>query len=580
MAHTPLFGRLRRLAAQVLWAHRRGLQSPEQLRAEISSRAGEGREAEISRRGLARAAASVLAGPALAACARDDGDDDDILNGEARVVVVGAGLAGIHCAYRLAEAGVNVVVYEAWNRIGGRTFSTSEGAPAGMMIELGGELIDSNHATLWTLADELGITLDDRFTLAPPGETFFIGGTAVDEATILSQWMAVAPSMVTMVEAADSDDAAYEQYDNQTLRAWLDEHVPIATYPELHVILDVAYRGEFGLENDEQSALNLLYLMDPETLDEFRIFGDSDERWNANGGSQQFVTRMAEVLTDEQLLLDRRLVAAREGDGGGYVLTFQDTDGNMTDVEAEHVVFALPFTTLRECDLTGLTLSNTKRQIIAELGYGTNTKIMGTFSAPIWRDDFDASGTVTSDLPFQQCWDSSIGQAGTEGIIANFLGGDAGVDSGTGSAEQWYTTQVLPGLEQVFPGTTALYVADSAVRMHWPSVPTHKGSYTCYRPGQWATWALEGVREGNLHFCGEHCSPEFQGWMEGAAETGGLVAMEIIDDLGASASARHVELVTRATQLVPHPCYHGDLAPRLRWSTRRRLLRQRFATHR
>jgi monoamine oxidase len=241
-------------------------------------------------------------------------------------------------------------------------------------------------------------------------------------------------------------------------------------------------------------------------------------------------------------------------------------------------VFALPFSTLRDCDLSDLTLSDTKRQIIAELGYGTNTKIMGSFTAPVWRDDFDASGTITSDLPFQQCWDSSIGQDGPDGILTNFLGGDAGVDSGLGTAEDWYTTQVLPGVEEVFPGTAAAYVAGSAVRMHWPSVATHKGSYTCYRPGQWATWALEGVREANVHFCGEHCSPEFQGWMEGAAETGGLVAMEILDDLGVSASIRHHELVASTTELMPHPCYHGDLAPRLRWTTRRKLLRRRFQT--
>lgn len=492
------------------------------------------------------------------------------------MVVVGAGLAGMHCAYRLAEAGVDVVVHEAQSRIGGRTFSSSEGAPEQMVLELGGELIDSNHATLWALAEELGITLDDRFTLAPPGEVFWVNGAPVDEATILSQWMAVAPAMAAMVEAADTDDAAYEQYDNQTLRAWLDQNVPVADYPELHTILDVAYRGEFGLENDEQSALNLLYLMDPETVDEFHVFGESDERWHAHGGNQQFVERMAELLASDQIVLESKLIAAADGDDGTFVLTFEDADGNTTEVVAEHVVFALPFSVLRECELSDLTLSETKRQIIAELGYGTNTKVMGNFTASSWRD-LDASGAATCDLAFQQCWDSSIGQAGTAGILTNFLGGDAGVDSGDGTAEDWYTTQMLPGVEQIFPGTSAAYVTGSAVRMHWPSVPTHKGSYTCYRPGQWATWALEGVREGNVHFCGEHCSPDFQGWMEGAAETGGLAAMEIIDDLGASPSARHLGLVQWMTELAPHPCYHGDLAPRLRWTNRRRLLRRRFA---
>ena len=57
------------------------------------------------------------------------------------------------------------------------------------------------------------------------------------------------------------------------------------------------------------------------------------------------------------------------------------------------------------------------------------------------------------------------------------------------------------------------------------------GSYTCYRPGQWSYWQLEGEREGNVHFCGEHTSPDFQGWMEGAAETGAFVAAEVLNDL-------------------------------------------------
>ena len=231
---------------------------------------------------------------------------------------------------------------------------------------------------------------------------------------------------------------------------------------------------------------------------------------------------------------------------------------------------------MRECDLSGLTLSDEKRTIIDELGYGTNAKVMGNFTSPVWRDVHGSSGSVTADLDFQQSWDTSIGQGGPEGIMTNFLGGQAGIDCGEGTAEAWYTGQVLPGLEAVYPGTMAAYIPDSAVRMHWPTAPHHKASYTCYKPGQWAFWSLEGVREGNLHFCGEHCSPEFQGWMEGGAETGGLVAMEIIDDLGATASPFHLDLVARQTSAAPHPCYHGDRNPPLRWGARRRLLRERF----
>ncbi|MCB9706599.1 MAG: FAD-dependent oxidoreductase [Myxococcales bacterium] len=557
----------------VMWGQRRGITSPEELQSAWE-------EHQLSRRGLGKAAAAVVAGYATSGCAGGEGDtesDTDTGGGGdgARVVIVGGGVAGIHCAYRLKEAGIKATVHDAWNRVGGRMYSTSEGAPAGMVIELGGELIDSNHATLWALSEELGITLDDRHAVAT-GEVYWVDGAAADEATVLTQWMAVAPTMAMMVEAADNDDAAYEMYDNLSLRDWLDANVPIATYRELHIVLDTAYRGEFGLENDEQSSLNMLYLIGSDTVDEFKIFGESDERWHTHGGNETFITKMAEALDADQVVLESRLIAARDGDGGAFVLTFAAADGAESEVECDHVVFALPYNKLRECDLTALTLSDEKRQIIDELGYGTNAKVMGNFTSPIWRDMYTASGSVTGDIAFQQCWDTSIGQAGPEGIMTNFLGGQAGVDSGTGSAEEWYTTKLVAGLEEVFPGAQAAYIANSAVRMHWPSVPTHMGSYTCYKPGQWAFWSLEGVREGNLHFCGEHCSPEFQGWMEGGAETGGLVAMEIIDDLGATASPFHLDLVARQTSAAPHPCYHGDRNPPLRWGARRRLLRERF----
>lgn len=201
-------------------------------------------------------------------------------------------------------------------------------------------------------------------------------------------------------------------------------------------------------------------------------------------------------------------------------------------VEADSVVFALPFTILREVDTSGLALSDTKREIIDTIGYGTNAKVMAGFSRPVWREDHGALGTVTADLPLQQTWDTSLGQDGTTAILTNFLGGRAGLESGEGTAEDWIATVLLPSLDQIYPGSAATYTPGSGVRMHWPTVPTHKGSYTCYRPGQWSFWPLEGEREGSLHFCGEHTSPDFQGWMEGAAESGERVATELIEDLG------------------------------------------------
>jgi monoamine oxidase len=77
------------------------------------------------------------------------------------VVVVGAGIAGLTCAWRLRQAGIPVRLYEAQNRIGGRMLSLTNHFADGQVCELGGELIDTGHVRIRALAAELGIALDD-----------------------------------------------------------------------------------------------------------------------------------------------------------------------------------------------------------------------------------------------------------------------------------------------------------------------------------------------------------------------------------------------------------------------------------
>lgn len=571
MARTPLFTKLRRLYAALTRAREAGISDPAGVAAIY-------RRDAIDRRDLLRGAAATAAlgaVPSLPACRRNGDDDTDpTAAGDVRIAIVGAGIAGLHCAWRLAEVGVDAIVYEANTRVGGRMY-TGRGLYAdGQLCELGGELIDSNHATLWALADELGIALDDRFAgdyADLERDTWWANGARVSDEVLAAQFTEVAPIMADAVERTDADEAAFEALDATSLADWLAEHVPPDTYPELHAILTAAYRGEYGLECEEQSAFNLIYLIDYEVPDPFRIFGDSDERWHTHDGNDTFPTALAALLADEQLVLDARLVAAADADGGGYRLTFESAAGDRFEETFDHVVFALPFSVLREVDLSGLTLSDEKRDVIANLGYGTNAKIMGGFTSRVWKTDHAAAGSLTTDLPAQQTWETTIGQDGASGILTNFLGGTRGLECDAGTADDQFRA-ALPDVEIVWPGVTAAYVDGSAQRMHWPTVPTAKGSYTCYRPGQWAYWSTEGTREGNLHFCGEHCSLDFQGWMEGAAETGALVAAEILDDLGVARSERHERIVARKL-LLPQACYHGDRGPRLRWTQRRRLAR-------
>ena len=159
------------------------------------------------------------------------------------------------------------------------------------------------------------------------------------------------------------------------------------------------------------------------------------------------------------------------------------------------------------------------------------TELIGQYESRVWLERQRMSGSSFSDLSPQTTWDSSRGQPGTTGVLTILLGGFAGVDANGGTPEAELQSR-LPELDQIFPGARAAYRKHSALRMHWPSARFALGSYACYRPGQ-AQWSgREGERVGRLHFCGEHTSSEFQGYMEGAIESGERVARELLADLG------------------------------------------------
>jgi monoamine oxidase len=565
MARTGLFAHLRRLLAASHIAARTG-QRPEEVLAARKARRGPTRRQFL---GTTAGAAALL--PLTGA-----GCGDNVPAPEGVVAIIGGGVAGLHCAVRLAEAGVDVTVYEASGRVGGRMFTGRDLFPDGQICELGGELIDTGHTVIQGLADDFGLTLDDlpAATAGLRAETFHFDGGVIAEKDIVAAFTPVAATMSTTVTTAEADDAEFERVDAMSIPEWLETEAGLADTSLIRRILEVAYNIEYGLEADEQSVFNMLYLIDYDEPDPFRIFGDSDEVFHIHEGNDRIPTGLAEQLGSDRIALEHVLTRVAVTTDGRYELAFE----NDVTVTADHVVFALPFTKLRQVDLADAQLSTEKRLMIDELGYGTNSKLMLGFTSRPWADPHDTSGSLFTDVgALQSTWDTSRGQDGASGILTNFNGGDRGLAVGEGTAEQ-RATEAVGWLETVWPGSQAAYRADSAVRQHWPTHPFTLASYGCYRPGQWAFWSTEGTREGNLHFCGEHTSLDFQGYMEGGAETGLLVAMEILGDLGLEPSQRAIQLAAPKLAL-PQATFQGGLfrGSRRRWrrNQRRALLRSR-----
>lgn len=447
------------------------------------------------------------------------------------IVIVGAGIAGLNAAFSLKKAGVRAEVYEAANRTGGRIHSATDLLAPGLVTELGGEFIDSGHDDMLALANEFGLDLLDR---EAPSEkklrtAYFFGGKHRSERQIVEAFRPLAAriaqdadSFEEVIDYRNSGNAA--ALDKLSLAAYLDK---VGARGWIRDFLRVAYVTEFGLDEREQSALNLITLISTDlSAGKIQVFGDSDERYKIRGGNNKIIENLAQRL-EGQIHPGQRLEAIRQR-GAGYVLSFETPNRTLHDVRADYVLLTLPFSVLRDVHMT-LDLPPVKRRAIQELGYGTNAKILVGTTQRLWRSK-SYSGEVFSDLPFQLAWDNSQGQAGMAGGLTLFSGGKAGVDVGVGTAEQ-QSQRLMTGMERVFPGIGAVLNGEVA-RYHWPSVPFSKGSYACYRPGQWTNiGGAEFEPVGNLYFAGEHCSSDFQGFMNGGAETGRRAAEALLTAL-------------------------------------------------
>ncbi len=522
MARTPLARLFARSFAIACAAEARGEPLTEALQRADAQRTARRR---FLQQGVV--AASALA---LAACAGVT--PRPVQGGE--VVIVGAGLAGLAAAWRLRQAGVSVRVIEAQKRCGGRMLSLRNHFADGQVCELGGELIDSNHERMHRLAGELGLALDDLTGSETPGltDSWYFGGSLRSEHEVLQAFAPIALALRRDQRAIDDGDitpanfAAAQALDRQSLAEWFDRN---GVGGWIRRLLDVAYTTEMGLECDRQSALNLLTFISADT-DRLKLFGDSDERYHARGGNDRVTSALADKLADA-IETGCVLEALRRAPDGRYRLALR-RDGVSRELSADEVVLAIPFTTLRQVELD-LELPAAKRAAIQGLAYGTNAKLMIGFEQRVWRERHGSTGSLMSDLALQTTWETSRRQSGAAGILTNFVGGRHGLAIGEGTPK-FQADQAVAELDAVFPGALAARGAAREARFHWPSHPWTRGSYACFAPGDWTSGLREqiGTSVERLHFAGEHCSDEFQGFMEGALESGELAAERLLAGRG------------------------------------------------
>ena len=450
------------------------------------------------------------------------------------IAILGGGVAGLHAAWTLQNKGIHAKVYEASSRAGGRMFTLHNRFRQGLNTEAGGEFLDSDHEDMLGLAKHFNLPLLDVTMDKSANEEIIFHYDNVNYSQEEAA-KAFEPIVKTLMDdrikcGEDYDTPFAESLDNTSM----DEYImKLKCDKWLKELLLAAYIGEYGLEASDQSSLNFISFIGFPKDGKLPLFGESDERYKVIGGNQQIIYKLAEALGDK--IKFQMQVKAITKKGRQYIIDFNQGE----PVKADIIICAIPFTILRNIELKIPNIDPVKMKCIKELGYGQNNKLLLGMKERVWRFGARPMLGYTYDKMVHTGWDNSHMQnenMGPAGYTV-FLGGNDSLalasktkdENGKRKLDQGVLNQYLDRMDKIYGGFKSHFNNDHEV-ITWSGNPLTKGSYAAYKVGQWSTIAgLEAAPLSDTFlFAGEHCSSNFQGFMNGAAETGRVAAETVL----------------------------------------------------
>ena len=447
-----------------------------------------------------------------------------------KVVIIGAGLAGLAAAYELSGAGHDVTVLEARTRPGGRVFTIRGQFADGLYAEAGATNVSDIHHWTMKYAGLFGVALDP--TTAPTGvSVFHVKGkrivikpnTPVDwpvqlradeqgltRGQLWNKYVAPALKEIGDPWAADWPPAPVKKFDDASFAQFLHDR---GASPGAISLLRLGLADQLGEGADATSALNLLREALPRSLEQ--------KHYVISGGSDTLPRAMAATL-DNKIRYGSAVVRIEQDDRGARVIHSQS--GTNETITCQYVICAIPFSVLRNVKFSP-SVSHAKQQAIDHLG---NTSVVRVFLQTrnrFWLGE-GLSGSATTDLPFMTAYDKAFYLPATRGLLETYTAGERARKLAAMSADERLTFTVNQ-IEMVHPAIRTHLEGGSSVC--WDNEPWSRGAYAWFRPGE-MTSLLPHIAspEGRIHFAGDHTSAA-PGWMNGALQSGNRVAREVAD---------------------------------------------------
>ena len=437
------------------------------------------------------------------------------------VVVIGAGLSGLQACRQLDLAGVSYQLFEARDRIGGRTLTEELD---GRSIDLGAQWIGHSHHRMLSLCHEFGISVykqfeqgSHRYTVAGKTARSLLGLPRLGIRDSVNTAIVISKLMYDVRRFATNPPT---NYDGISVEEWLDF---AKAGPAAKSIVEIFCHTIFAAEPHELSYFFFLrYLHLGGGLRNLAEVRRGAQQFRIEGGAQQIAEKLSASLAGKILLDTPVDKISREKD------TIVVRSGDK-ETPCRQVIIAIPPVLVPNIDF-GSELAPLENKVWSELKMGRAIKCHVSYDQPFWRTNKVSGFFAGRGSTIRLAFDSSDVKRGKFGMVA-FLLGDAA--DGWFEIDESKRTDIIDNeLRNLFgPAENASVVAYKD--FGWMDEPWTKGCYTTVFGPNMLTRMDDyfALRSGPIHFAGTEVAHEAPGYMEGAIEAGGRIAQHVASRL-------------------------------------------------
>ena len=446
-----------------------------------------------------------------------------------RVLILGGGIAGLVAAFELRRQGHDPLVLEAQQRVGGRVQTLRDFAP-GQYAEAGAMRIPRVHDLTLAYCELFGLELRP-FVMGNPSTLVYIDGQrmTVEEAdrepdrlpfelaehergkTWTQLWDEATQEFRDQYEkgGVESLDSLLHGYDHYSTREFLVARGFSEGALEL-----------YGVMSFREANMNAAVV---EQLRE--IVGRSFEDMQEIVGGMDLLPRAFYAQVAENVRFGAEIMSIEQSPDD--VTVHYRTHAGRYSAKGDYAICALPFSVLRDIEVTGQGFSREKQKAIRELNYNASGKILFQVRHRFWeQEDGIIGGTTVTDLPIRRiCYPSFSDPNDERGtLLASYTWGQDALRWGAMDAET-AIEQALEDVAKIHPSVLAEFEV-GAVK-DWYGDPYARGAFALFEPEQQTRLQASIVQpEGRIHFAGEHTSL-YHAWIQGALESGIRAASEV-----------------------------------------------------